>query len=385
MKKSAAAGLLPVGMTDVLPPFASNEADAVEKILGFFENYAYQRVTPPLAEFEETLFCQQNDDLRNQTFRLIDPLSGKMMGIRADMTAQIGRIALTRLSDEPRPLRLAYSGHVLRLNGTQLNPARQILQVGAELVGADVAQADAEVVLLALGALKRIGIENVSIDLNLPTLFPALCRAYAFDREDTAALADFVNQKDFSAASEFLDGMGEKGKSALPVFDVLCSAYGDCDRVTALLSAVDLPDEARAECRRLAQVAEVLKNSGVAVKITADALENRGFEYHCGIAFTLYDADTFVELGRGGRYIASVTGKSGEPAVGVTLLMTEILSVLKIPAAQKRVYVPVGTPFSETEKLKGYAVVCGLSNDAKGEARRLSCDFIYSDGVVRPL
>ena len=65
--------------------------------------------------------------------------------------------------------------------------------------------------------------------------------------------------------------------------------------------------------------------------------------------------------------------------------MTEILSVLKIPAAQKRVYVPVGTPFSETEKLKGYAVVCGLSNDAKGEARRLSCDFIYSDGVVRPL
>ena len=189
----------------------------------------------------------------------------------------------------------------MRLNGTQLNPARQILQVGAELVGADVAQADAEVVLLALGALKRIGIENVSIDLNLPTLFPALCRAYAFDREDTAALADFVNQKDFSAAREFLDGMGEKGKSALPVFDVLCSAYGDCDRVTALLSAVDLPDEARAECRRLAQVAEVLKNSDVAVKITADALENRGFEYHCGIAFTLYDADTFVELGRGGR------------------------------------------------------------------------------------
>lgn len=376
---------MPVGMTDVLPPFASNEADAVEKILAFFERYTYQRVSPPLAEFEETLFFRQNDDLKNQTFRFIDPQSGKTMGIRADMTSQVGRIALTRLSDEPRPLRLAYSGHVLRLNGTQLNPARQILQVGAELVGADIAQADAEVVLLAARALNAIGFENIAVDLNLPTLYPALCRAYAFNAEDAAVLADFVNQKDFSAAREFLNGLGHNGRAALPVFDVLFDAYGDCDRVLALLGTLDLPEEARAECHRLAQVAELLKNSGVALKLTADALENRGFEYHCGIAFTLYDADTFVELGRGGRYIASVKGKSGEPAVGVTLLMTEILSVLKIPAPKKRVYVPLNTPFSETEKLNGYAVVCGLSNDAEGEARRLSCDFICAGGTLRPL
>lgn len=385
MKHAAAAGLLPVGMTDVLPPFASNEADAVEKILGFFGRYAYQRVSPPLAEFEETLFSQQNDDLKNQTFRLIDSLSGKTMGIRADMTSQIGRIALTRLSDEPRPLRLAYAGHVLRLNGTQLNPARQILQVGAELVGADVAQADAEVILLAAGALKAIGFERVSIDLNLPTLYPALCGAYGFSREETDALAGFVNQKDFSAAHEFLNASGKSGRAALPVFDVLFEAYGDCDRVLALLNTLDLPDEARAECRRLAQVADLLKNSGIALKITADALENRGFEYHRGIAFSVYDADTFVELGRGGRYIASLKGKAGEPAVGVTLLMTEILSVLKIPAAEKRVYVPLDTPFAETEKLSGCAIVCGLSNDAEGEARRLSCDFIYAGGTLRPL
>ena len=385
MKKSAAAGLLPVGMTDVLPPFASSEADAVERIIHTFQNYAYQRVSPPMAEFEETLFFRQNDDLKNQTFRLVDALSGKTMGIRADMTDQIARIALTRLADEPRPLRLAYAGHVLRLKGTQLNPARQILQVGAELIGTDSAQADAEVVLLAVKALKSIGIENVSIDLNLPTLFPALCRAYGFDSETAESLSVLINQKDFSAAGAFLESLGAVGRKALSLFNVLFEAYGDCGRVVSLLNTLALPEEARAECHRLAQVADKLKASGTSLKITADALENRGFEYHCGIAFTLYDADTFVELGRGGRYIASVTGKSGEPAVGVTLLMTEILSVLKIPAAQKRVYVPVGTPFSETEKLKEYAVVCGLSNDAKGEARRLSCDFIYSDGVVRPL
>ena len=76
MKKSAAAGLLPVGMTDVLPPFASSEADAVERIIHTFQNYAYQRVSPPMAEFEETLFFRQNDDLKNRTFRLVDALSG---------------------------------------------------------------------------------------------------------------------------------------------------------------------------------------------------------------------------------------------------------------------------------------------------------------------
>ncbi len=385
MKKSAAAGLLPVGMTDVLPPFASNEADAVERIIHTFQSYAYQRVSPPMAEFEETLFFRQNDDLKSQSFRLVDPLSGKTMGIRADMTDQIARIALTRLADEPRPLRLAYAGHVLRLKGTQLNPARQILQVGAELIGADSAQADAEVVLLALKALKNIGIEKVSIDLNLPTLFPALCRAYGFDCEAAESLADFINQKDFSAARKFLNGLGQSGRAALPVFDILFDAYGDCNRVLALLDTLDLPEEARAECRRLAQVADILKKYGNSLKITADALENRGFEYHCGIAFTLYGTDTFVELGRGGRYIASAKGKSGEPAVGVTLLMTEIQSVLKIPALEKRVFVPLNTPFAETERLNGYTVVCGLSNDGEAEARRLSCGFIYADGTLRPL
>ena len=114
MKKTAATGLLPVGLTDVLPPYALYEDEAVRKILSVFDGYGYVRVSPPLAEFEETLLHGVQSDISAQTFRIMDPDSGKVMGIRADVTPQIGRIASTRLKNEARPLRLAYRGHVLR-------------------------------------------------------------------------------------------------------------------------------------------------------------------------------------------------------------------------------------------------------------------------------
>ena len=133
MKKSEKCGLLPVGMTDVLPPDAFCREKAVETVVGVFQSCGYDRVCPPLLEFEETLAGAKCGDLSNQTFRVTDPVSGKIMGVRADMTPQIGRIAVTRLKEEPRPLRLAYAGDVVRMFPTTLNPARQVLQVGADL------------------------------------------------------------------------------------------------------------------------------------------------------------------------------------------------------------------------------------------------------------
>ena len=173
MKNSVSCGLLPVGMTDTLPPFADYETDAVAVIMGVLQSAGYQRVSPPLLEYEETLLSEKYGNLSNQTFRVTDAVSGKIMGIRADMTPQIGRIAVTRLKREPRPLRLAYAGSVVRMFPTQLNPARQILQVGAELIGVDCAKADAEIILLAAEALEKLGVPHFVFDLNLPTMLLA--------------------------------------------------------------------------------------------------------------------------------------------------------------------------------------------------------------------
>lgn len=387
MKKSASCGLLPVGMTDVLPPLINGESETVEKVTAVFESFGYQKVSPPLLEFEETLLSEKYGDLSTQTFRLTDAVSGKIMGLRADMTPQIGRIAVTRLKQEPRPLRLAYSGHVVRMFPTQLNPARQILQVGAEFIGIDCAKADAEIILLAAEALEKAGVRDFVFDLNLPTLFPALCAAYGVDRDDREKMTAFLNQKDFSAAEAVLETTNRKARAAKSMFVSLFQAFGECERVLDLLKGLNLPEEAAAERARLFEVVSILKQEKPDLALTIDVLENRGFEYHCGICFAVFSKQNDHELGRGGRYIAGVDGALCEPAVGVTLFMSDILSVLEKKETKTRVYIPFAVPFHQTAELreKGYVTVYGVRPGEREEARRLSCSCIYIGGKVQPL
>ena len=164
-------GLLPAGLSDVLYPKAQVQAKKIENLLDVFSNYGYLRVKPPLVEYEETLLSDgPGTVLKDSTFRIMDPLSQKMMALRSDVTAQISRIASTRLSHLTRPLRLSYSGDVLRVKGDSFNTERQKTQVGAELIGLENEFCDAEIILICLKALKSINIENITIDINLPFL-----------------------------------------------------------------------------------------------------------------------------------------------------------------------------------------------------------------------
>ena len=207
------SSLLPAGFSDMLFPEAENEALVLKRIIAAFNRNGYAQVKLPLLEFEETLFNGTGIAMTEQTFRLMDPMSQKMMGSRADMTPQIARVATTRLSEEPRPLRLCYSGQVLRTLGSQLRPARQFTQVGAEIIGTTSPIADAEVILMALSALAEIGIQNISVDLGLPRLIPELIEACkitksvsqklrrALDRKDSGEVLSLVN---FQVSNTFL-------------------------------------------------------------------------------------------------------------------------------------------------------------------------------------
>src|ERR1700760_2110239 len=161
-------GLLPAGLADLLPPDAAREADAIDVAIKRFAAFGYDRVKPPMVEFEESLLGGPGAALASQTFRLMDPVSQRMMGVRPDMTVQVARIAVTRLKHEPRPLRLSYGGTVIRVRGGQLKPERQFAQVGTELIAVNSSAADAEAVLLAVDALRATGVEALSVDLNLP-------------------------------------------------------------------------------------------------------------------------------------------------------------------------------------------------------------------------
>ena len=150
--------LLPTGMHDLLPPEAEIEAQVVSKLMATLAAHGYQRVKPPLVEFEETLLSGAGAAMATATFRTMDPGSHRMVGMRADMTPQIARIAATRLGSAPRPLRLSYAGQVLRVKGSEIRPERQIGQVGAELIGAAGPVADVEVIAIAGEALEALGV-----------------------------------------------------------------------------------------------------------------------------------------------------------------------------------------------------------------------------------
>ena len=156
MDAAGANALLPAGLRDVLAPDAAHEAATLDQLVEVFSMHGYQRVEPPLVEFETTLLNEGGHALTEHMFRVMDPVSQRMMAVRADMTLQVARIASTRLAKEPRPLRLSYGGQVLRVRGSQLRPERQFTEAGIELIGADGAAADAEAIVLAAEALDAV-------------------------------------------------------------------------------------------------------------------------------------------------------------------------------------------------------------------------------------
>lgn len=376
MTEPANRALLPAGLRDILPPDAAHEAAVVDRLLRHFDGQGYERVKPPLIEFEDSLLEGAGSATAGQTFRVMDPLSQKMMGVRADITPQVARIATTRLGTLPRPLRLSYAGQVLRVKGSQLRPERQFAQAGIELIGSDSAAADAEVVALAGEALTELGVQGVSVDLSLPALVPALLAAGGLAGPDADRLREALDHKDVATVAA-------TGGAMAPLLQALITAAGPADRAIAALNSLALPPAAAAERDRLAQVVALVRIEAPDVTLTVDPVENRGFEYHTGVSFTLFARSSSGELGRGGRYLAGGT----EPATGATLFMDTVLAALPGPQPARRIFLPFGTPRSWAQALRaqGWITIAGLDAAANAvtEGRRLGCGHRFADqGVV---
>ncbi len=360
--------LLPLGLSDLLPPEAGVEARVVAAMMAVLEGHGYERVKPPLMEFEENLLSGTGAAMAKETFRLMDPISQRMIGLRADMTTQVARIATTRLKEAPRPLRLCYAGQVLRVKGSQLRPERQVGQVGAELIGTDSVAADLEVVALAAEALQALGIEGLSVDLTLPTLVPAITAALGLDAREQDRLRVALDHKDAAAVAAV-------GGRAAAVLGKLLASAGVAASTLRALEALELPPAAAEERARLVDVTNRLGAALPGLAITIDPVENRGLEYHTGISFTFYARGVRGELGRGGRYR---TGNGeGEPATGLTLYTDTILRALPPQTPPRRLYLPAGTDAAAARRLRGegWVTVAGLEavRDAAAEARRLNC------------
>src|SRR3984957_3418305 len=188
MNDAPHAALLPTGLYDLLPPVAEREAEVTARLMAVLTSHGYERVKPPLVEFEETLVSGAGAAMRDDALRTMARTSQRMVALRADMTPQVARIAATRLAHRPRPLRLSYAGQVLRVNGSEVRPERQFGQAGAELIGAEGPAADVEVIAVAAEALLGVGVPNLSVDITMPTLVPTIAEAFDITGELRAAL-----------------------------------------------------------------------------------------------------------------------------------------------------------------------------------------------------
>ena len=373
MSRSAESALLPAGLQDVLPPEAAHEAATIERLMGLFASHGYERVKPPLVEFEDSLLSGPGAAMAKRSFRLMDPVSHRMMAVRADMTLQVARIAATRLARQARPLRLSYAGQVLRVKGSNLRPERQFAQAGVELIGSDSARADAEVILLAAEALTALAVRSISIDLNLPLLVSATAAGRGLDRANSAALIAALDRRDAAA-------VGRHAGREAPLFRKLLRAAGSARPALAALARLALPPAAAAERDRLAEVVEHLHASAPKLVLTIDPVEHRGLEYHSGVGFTILARKVRGELGRGGRYLSA----KGEASTGFTLYLDSLLRAVPGARMQPRLFVParVARRAAAGWRAKGWATVAALEagGDDRAEARRLGCSHLLSAG-----
>jgi ATP phosphoribosyltransferase regulatory subunit len=379
-------GLLPAGLADLLPPEAAREARAIDVAIERFAAFGYERVKPPLVEFEESLLGGPGAALAPQTFRLMDPVSQRMMGVRPDMTVQVARIAVTRLKHEPRPLRLSYGGNVIRVRGSALKPERQFAQVGTELIGVDSVEADTEAVLLAVEALRAIGVAELSVDLNLPTLVAAVGQGLGLRSETLRRVRRALDRKDEGGIAKAL---GDNAKAAELLVGLLRAA-GPAESGIARLMALELPAAGSAEAARLADVVKLVRAADEDLPLTLDPVEYRGLEYQTGVSFSVFALKGRQELARGGRYSAGYPEDGvSEPATGFTLYMDAVLSACAAGPVRPRLFLPPGTPWRDAEawQAKGYAVVRGVmaASDSRAEARRLRCSHTLLDREAVPL
>ncbi len=381
--------LLPTGCYDLLPPQARQISELSSALLSVFEAFGYEQVSPPLLEYSDNLLAGRGQALSSQIFRVMDPAAHKVMGIRADITLQIARIAASRLSHAPRPLRLCYNGLILRMQGEQqydkqLWGDRQLRQAGIELIGASSPEADAEVILVAAEALKRAGVTRLTIDLNLPGITSSLLASEKFDNDRLQQLLAAIAHKDISAVK----AMSFSYRDTLVG---LLQSAGPADVAMTAIDRLELPDSAKKQLRDLQEVVAILKKSGSPEwTLTIDATENRGLAYHSGISFSMFVPGIAREVGRGGRYrIDAPTPGMDMEATGFTLYVETLRDVLPEPKRGRRVFIADGISEAKVGGLRaeGYITVHALSeygNDAE-EARRLDCGFIYKDGNVKAL
>jgi ATP phosphoribosyltransferase regulatory subunit len=313
--------VLPEYIDDILPDEAQRIEDLRRVLLDHFRTHGYRLVQPPLIEHLESLLTGTGHDLELQTFKVVDPLSGRMLGVRADMTPQVARID-AHLLNEPGITRLCYAGSVLRTRPSGVAQAREVLQIGAELYGEPGITADVEVLSLLLSALDAAAVRGLHLDLGHVGVYRALANGSRLaGNGGDSELFGAMRTKDVPAVTALTATLAAAWRDA---FVMLPTLYGPADEVLTKARA-RLPDtpSIAAALAALETLAEAARSRVEALHI--DLADLRGYHYQSGASFSVFTSGETNAIGRGERYdgIGKAFGRA-RPATGFTLDLRQL-------------------------------------------------------------
>ena len=336
--------LLPEGLRDRLPAEAAAASRVTRALIDAMDRHGYARVAPPIAEYRETLSGGRSDPASRDLLRFTDPVSRRTLAIRPDITRQVGRIAGSRMAAAPRPLRLCYAGQVVKLTATTLWPDREMLQVGAELIGSDTVAAASEILALAVEALRVAGVAGITVDLTLPDLVDTLAvSAFPLPPNLVAPVKAELDAKDAGA----LAALGDAARAYGP----LIAATGPFAQAIARLRAIDAGGALASRITALESIAASVAGGAT---VTLDPTERHGFEYQSWFGFSIFVAGHAMAVGRGGSYAISHPDGSEEAAVGFSLYPDPLLAAgLGASLGGHRLFLPLGHDRAQAARLRG--------------------------------
>jgi ATP phosphoribosyltransferase regulatory subunit len=330
--------LLPEDIADVLPAEARKVESLRRAVLDLYQSYGYELVAPPILEFLDSLLTGTGSDLNLQTFKLVDQLSGRTLGLRADMTPQVARID-AHLLNRAGVTRLCYAGSVAHARTPVGSSAREELQLGAEIYGCAGWEADLEAITLLLKTLSVAGLDKVYLDLSHAGILAGILDGQNLDKATVESLYGLLQSKDRPRLSQWATCLPVKVSEALMA---LTQLNGPCSEVLTKAKTV-LPkhaaiDQALADLERLVSAAAKLSDH---LELSIDLADLRGYQYHSGVMFAAYVEQLPQPIARGGRYdhVGQAFGRS-RPATGFSLDLLTLANLSPLNVRQLAILAP---------------------------------------------
>lgn len=373
--------LLPEGVDEFLPPQAERLERLRRDLLDLFHTWGYELVIPPLIEYLESLLVGMGHDLDLETFKLIDQMTGRLMGVRADMTPQVSRIEAHRLNREA-PVRLCYLDAVLRTRQSGSTRSRSPLQVGAELFGHAGIESDVEILRLMVETLRVTGLDDIHIDLGHVGIFRGLAQDAGLDQTQESTLFSALQRKATPEIESFLSGLSIDEKYRQMLVSLVDLNGGNEVLQDARQCLKKAGKNVQHALDNLGQVAQAVQQQLPDIPLYFDLAELRGYRYQTGIVYAAFIPGHGQELARGGRYdeIGRVFGRA-RPATGFSSDLKTLMALSPAQPYEPHAIIapcssdPLLQEFIVALRKQGERVIC-LLHGQKGILPEMGCDRV---------